>query len=203
MKQLFVLAGCAIFLSGFLGCQNAGNGDRVIIKGAQNAGNAVQVTIEGGGRFPKSLVGTWKADKQGWEFVFRPDGTISSAVIDRGVVRVTPSDKVVTIPLDGENEGIYRLGQWTVQYSPDSRELAVKVVVDYFHLYKTPWGMKGNSTDWFVGPVSEDSQTWKAEWFSFSKVIAFAEDEDDLVFKQDPNENPIDILVFRKQEEKN
>jgi hypothetical protein len=43
---------------------------------------AVEVAVEGGGQFPEFLTGKWKADEGGWEFVFEPNGTISSAVIE-------------------------------------------------------------------------------------------------------------------------
>lgn len=186
MKQLFVLVVCAAILSGFLGCQNADN--------------TVQVTVEGGGQFPQFLVGTWKDDKYGWEFVFEPDGTISSAVIDVGKIRVTPSKRITTARLKGRGESVYKLGQWTVQYSPSVRELAVEVVVEYYRLTldKQGRGLTGHSTDWFVGPVSEDSQRWEAEWFTFQKNILLSPEPSEFPF--DPNDNPIDVLVFRKQQ---
>ncbi len=183
MKQLLALAGCAIILSTIAGCQNADRG--------------VDVIIEGGGKFPHSLVGTWKADESGWEFVFERDGTISSAVIDAGMVRVTPGKKVATVELKEGGKGTYKLGQWTVQYSPHSRELAVEVVVDYFHLDMKTFGLKGHSTDWFVGTVSEDGQRWEAEWFTFPKYIALTPEPGELA--DDPNLNPVATLVFQKQ----
>lgn len=191
MKQLLLPAVVAVALSGLFGCQKADKGVDL------NTDRGVNVVIEGGGSFPKSLAGTWKADNYGWEFVFKPDGTISSAVIDAGMVRVNPGRKVATIPLKKEGKGTYKLGQWTVQYSPHSRELAVEVVVDYFHLDMKTFGLKGHSTDWFVGTVSEDSQSWKAEWFTFPKYIALTPEPTELA--DDPNLNPVANLVFRKQ----
>lgn len=191
MRQLLVLAGCAVILSGLTGCQKADRGVGL------NTNRGVEVTVEGGGKFPHSLVGTWKDDEGGWEFVFRPDGTISSAVIDAGMVRVNPGEKVATIPLKDGGKGTYKLGQWTVQYSSDSRELAVEVVVDYFHLDMKTFGLKGHSTDWFVGTVSADSQSWEAEWFTFPKYITLTPEPTELA--DGPNLNPVATLVFRKQ----
>jgi len=185
MKQLLVLAGCAILLSGLAGCQKADK--------------AVKVIVEEGGQFPESLAGTWKADDHGWEFVFEPDGTISSAVIDDGMVRVTPGEKVATTPLRDGCKGVYKLGQWTAQYSSKNRELALEVVVDYFHLDMKTFGLKGNITDWLVGPVSADWEMWEAEWFTFPKYIALTPEPGELPC--DPNNNPIAVLVFRKQHE--
>ncbi len=187
MKQLAVLAGCAVLLSGLVGCQDANRG--------------VDVIVEGDGEFPEFLVGKWKADKGSWGFVFERDGTISSAVIDNGMIRVTPSKRVATIPLSGGGKGVYELGQWAVQYSPDNRELAVEVVVEHFSLDMVSFGLEGHSTDWFVGPVSEDSQIWQAEWFTFRKATTWGPET--LEFPFDPNDNPVDTVVFRKQPETN
>jgi len=189
MRQLVVSAGCVIFLLGLAGCRNAAVLD--------SSESAVEVVIKGGGEFPEFLVGSWKADKGGWEFVFEPDGTISSALIDSGMVRVTPAERIAKIELKNEGEGTYKLGQWTVQYSPDERELAVKVVVDYFHLDMRTFGLKGHSTDWFVGPVSDDLRTWQAEWFTFPKYLVLGPEPGEL--PMDPNDNPMDTLIFRKQ----
>ena len=193
MKQLLVLVGCAVVLSGLAGCQKPAQTTPLI--------SGVEVIIDGGGEFPQFLAGTWKTDKHGWEFVFERDGTISSAVIDSGMIRVTPSKRVATIPLKGGGKGVYELGQWTVQYSPDNRGLSVEVVVEHYNLDMVSFGLKGHSTDWFVGPVSEDSQMWEAEWFTFRKSTVWGPEP--LEFPFDPNDNPIETVVFRKQPETN
>jgi len=189
MKRLVALVGCVVLL--FSGCQGL----------SRDKKKAVEVIIEGGGEFPQFLAGAWKADKHGWEFVFERDGTISSAVIDNGMIRVTPSERVATRPLRGGGKGVYELGQWAVQYSPDNRELAVEVVVEHYNLDMVSFGLEGHSTDWFVGPVSEDSQMWEAEWFTYRKTTAWGPET--LEFPFDPNDNPVDTLVFRKQPETN
>ena len=181
MKQLVVLAGCAVFLVALTGCQKANTG--------------VNVVIEGGGEFPQSLVGRWKADKNRWEFVFEPDGTISSAVIDSGFITVIPGKPVHTVPTRMGGKAIYKLGQWTVQYSPGTRELAVEVVVDHFHIDMGPDWLQGNSSDWFIGTVSEDWQEWQARWISFPKYIAFTPEPSELPV--DPNDT-ITELLFKK-----
>ena len=193
MKQIVVLAGCAVILSMLAGCQKPAQTTPPI--------SGVEVIIEGGGEFPQFLVGIWKADKGGWEFVFERDGTISSAVIGSGIIRVTPSERVATIPLKHGGKAVYELGQWTVQYSPDDRELTVEVVVEHYSLDMVSFGMEGHSTDWFIGPVSEDSQIWQAEWFTFRKSAAWGPEP--LEFHFDPNDNPVGTLVFRKQPKTN
>jgi hypothetical protein len=181
MKQLVLLAGCAVFLMGIAGCQNAHTG--------------VNVVIEGGGEFPQSLVGWWKADKNQWEFVFEPDGTISYAVIDSGFIKVKPSKRVHTVPTKKGGKAVYKLGTWTVQYSPDTRELAVEVVVDHLHIDMGPNWLEGTTRDWFVGTVSEDWQEWWAQWISFPKYIAYTPEPGELPV--DPNDTITDLL-FKK-----
>jgi len=166
-----------------------------VIAGCQKANTGVNVIIEGGGQFPQSLVGTWKDDKNRWEFVFEPDGTISSAVIDSGFITVIPIKKVHTVPTRKGGKAVYKLGQWTVQYSPGTRELAVEVVVEHFHIDMGPHWLEGNSSDWFIGTVSEDWQEWQAQWTSFPKYIACTPEPGELPV--DPNEM-ITELLFKK-----
>lgn len=186
MKQLVVLLGCGILLSLPGGCQEGNKADSII-----------DVIVVGGGKFPAFLVGRWTPDNAGWEFVFEPDGTISSAIIDNGMVRVNPDERITKIPLIDGGVGTYELGEWMVQYTPENRELAVEIVVDHFHMDMLSYGLKGNSTDLFVGPVLEDAQTWSAEWFSFPKIITLTPDPHELPF--DANDNPKDTLIFKKQ----
>jgi hypothetical protein len=196
MKQFVVLLGCVVLLSGMSGCQNE-NKDADVQKEDQG----VEVIVVGGGEFPRSFAGTWRPDNAGWEFVFEPDGNISSAVIDNGLLRVNPNERVTTIPLIDDGVGTYELGKWVVQYTPMNRELSVEVVVDHFHLDMKTYGMMGHITELFVGPVSEDSKVWKAQWFTFPTVITLMPEPYELPF--DPNSNPKETFFFIKQTEEN
>lgn len=180
-KRVLLLIPLCCYLSTIAGCQNADSG--------------VNVTIEGGGEFPKSLVGRWKADKNRWEFVFEPDGTISSAVIDSGFITVIPSKGVATIPTRMGGKAVYKLGQWTVQYSPKTRELAVEIVVDHLHIDMGPDWLEGTTRDWFVGTVSEDWQEWQARWISFPKYIAYTPEPGELPV--DPNDTITELLFIK------
>jgi hypothetical protein len=156
----------------------------------------VNVIIEGGDSFPNFLAGKWVSDK-GWEFVFEPNGVISSAVIDNGMVNVRPAtERIATIPMQMGGKGVYKLGQWTVQYSPDTRELAVEVVVEHFRLDMGSNALEGNSTDWFVGRVSEDWQVWEADWVSIPKYIALTPEPGELPV--DAEDYPRGIIIFKK-----
>jgi hypothetical protein len=186
MKQIIVLFGCVFLLLG--GCQEL----------SRNKKSGVKVIIEGGGEFPQLLAGRWKDEEKGWEFVFEPDGTISSAVIDSGFMPVVPAEKIAKKPLI-VGEAVYKLGQWTVQYTPDTRELGVEVIVDFFHVDIGKTWLEGHSTDSFVGTVSEDYQTWQAGWVSAPKYIAFTPEPNELPV--DPNETLTELL-FRKVADK-
>jgi hypothetical protein len=187
MKHLVIFLGCVGLVFGLAGCQNG-----------SKSNEAIDIIIAGGGKFPEHLVGKWKPDNAGWEFVFEPDGNISSAVIDSGLLRVHPlRERITTIPLIDGGMGTYELGKWMVQYSPADRVLTVEVVVEHYHLDLKTYGIKGQSTDLFIGPVSEDWQTWQAEWFTFQKVFALTPQPEELAF--DANDNPKDTFIFKKQ----
>ena len=184
MKRLLVLLICGLSIFQLSGCQ-----------GPACNKSGVDVIIEGGGEFPEFLVGRWKDEKTGWEFVFEPDGTISSAVIDSGFMAVVPSEGIATKPMKMDGKAVYELGQWMVQYSPKQRKLSVEVVVDFFHVDIGRDALEGYSFDWFVGPVSEDWTQWEAEWMSAPMYIALTPEPTELPV--DPNDT-IQTLLFEK-----
>lgn len=151
MKQLSVLFGCCIVLSWFWGCHSAGRG--------------VEVIIEGNGKFPEFLVGRWIANRHGWEFVFEPDGTISSAVINFGRITITPGHpNPITREMGGE--GMLEPGEWMVYYSQPDRELTVKISIKKLYMVFdiNDNVVEGKSEDVFVGTISQDGSFWQANW---------------------------------------
>lgn len=180
MKQLVLLALCTGLLTGLSGCRSRGSG--------------VNVIITGRGEFPPALAGRWKDDVKGWEFVFEPDGTISSAVIDSGFISVEPAKGIARHPMK-VGEAVYKLGIWTVQYDPQTRDLAVEVVLDFFHVDIGKTWLEGHSTDWFAGPVSQDYKIWYAQWISAPTYIAYTPEPSELPV--DPNMT-LTELVFEK-----
>ena len=126
MKQLVILAGFAVLLLGLAGCQKANRG----VDPAPPRGG-VEVIIEGGGEFPEFLVGRWKADKYDWQFVFEPDGAISSAVISLGRVRMKPGE-ITTVPMKMGGKGVFEPGKWMVHYAPAARDLTVEISLKNF-----------------------------------------------------------------------
>ncbi|MFC1738648.1 hypothetical protein ACFL1G_06335 [Planctomycetota bacterium] len=161
-------------------------------------------TAEEPNGFPESLVGTWIANKSSWEFVFEPDGMISSAVIDYGKVRVDPRQRV-TEAVFRYGKGVYQMGECEVDYSESSNELAVVIAVDSFRIDRPDVNMvmEGSSEDWFTGSVSDDHKSWTARWFSFPRIsVNRLEDGkgETLELEIDPNDIPPVNLIFRKKQ---
>jgi len=161
---------------------------------------AVEVTIDGDGQFPDFLVGTWKADRGGWEFVFEPDGTISSAVVSIGRVRMKPG-QITTVPMQLGGKGVFEPGRWAVQYSHDQRELIVEIAIDRFHVELGDSVLRGRTRDFFVGSVSADGQLWWAERISFPEYIADTKKYRDHRLPVDPDDNAREGLLFQKVRE--
>jgi len=186
MTRLSVLLVCglSIFLLG--GCQST-------------AGNksGVEVIIEGGGEFPEFIVGVWKSDKDGWEFVFEPDGTISSAVISLGRVRMKPGE-VTTVPMKMGGKGIYEPGEWMVYYTPAGRELMVRISLKNLYVEMGENVLEGKSMDIFAGPVLQDDKVWPVEWTSFPDYVAHTAEYPDFPISEDPNYGISKTLVFEK-----
>lgn len=181
MRWLIVLFGCVFLLVG--GCQEVSRND-----------SRVDVIVDGNEPFPELLAGRWKDTERSWQFVFEPDGTISSAVIDSGFITVEPRKRIAQMPMR-VGKAVFKLGRWTVQYTPASRELAVEVVVDFFHIDIGETWLEGHRTDWFVGTVSEDYKTWQAEWISAPKYIAYTPEPSELPV--DPNETITELLFIK------
>ena len=62
------------------------------VAGCQESRRGVEVSIAGEGGFPEFMVGKWVDEKENWEFVFEPDGRISTSVLPLGKVRIVPGE---------------------------------------------------------------------------------------------------------------
>jgi hypothetical protein len=165
-----------------------------------SAGNSVEVTIDGIGQFPEYLVGTWKAEKGGWEFVFEPDGKISYAIVSIGRVKLQPG-KTTTVPMQMGGKGVYKPGQWSVQYSPQQRELVVEIAIDHFRIELGNDVIEGRTRDFFVGSVSTDGKSWWADRLSFPEYVVNTKTYHNYKLPFDPKDNPRESILFRKATE--
>jgi len=159
-----------------------------------------QVMVEGGGAFPSSLAGRWKAQQYGWEFEFQPDGRISSAIIGLGRVRVVPG-QTTTMPTRSGNEAVFTPGVWTVHYVPGTKELTVKIAMDHVRVEMGGNTLEGSSTDTFVGPVAPTDRTWRTQWTTFTRYLAHTPDNNTVNLSTDPTYGETKPLVFEKARE--
>ena len=143
MRRLSLLLVWCLLVSLLNGCRN----------NIKNSG--VEVTVEQDGLFPSSLVGTWKADRGGWQFVFDHQGKITSAVVSIGRVKLKPGRKT-TVPMEMGGKGIFTPGLWTVQYLPDQRQLIVEIAIESFRIEMGENIIKGKTRDFFIGQVTKD-----------------------------------------------
>ncbi|MCX5637649.1 MAG: hypothetical protein NTX52_08155 [Planctomycetota bacterium] len=185
MKRTFILVlwSLAVLLAD--GCQQP----------TKKAG--VEVIIEGNGQFPEFLAGTWRADNEGWEFVFEPDGSISSAVISLGRIRIKPGE-VTEVPMIKGGKGVFKPGEWTVHYNPSSRELTVKISLKDFRIQVEDNVLEGKVTDVFVGQISKGGNIWQADWTSFPDYIANTPENPNFKLVADPNYGVETPLTFEK-----
>jgi len=186
MQRLLLLLFCGFSVCQFGGCQSP-PGNK----------SGVEVIIEGGGEFPESLVGVWKADKDGWEFVFEPDGTLSSVVVSLGRVRMKPGE-VTTVPMKMGGKGIYEPGEWVVHYVPTVRELMVRISLKNLYVKVGESVLEGKSTDVFAGPVIQDGKVWQVEWTSFPDYVAHTAENPNFRMSEDPDYGLSKSLIFEK-----
>lgn len=184
MKRLMLLLFCFSFCVKLSGCKSL-------------AGDGVEVTIDGIGQFPDFLVGTWKAEEGGWEFVFEPDGTISSAVVSIGRVKLRPGRKTV-VPMQMGGKGIYKPGRWSVQYSHKQRELIVEIVIDHFRVELDDDVVEGSTRDFFIGSVSTDGKSWWADRLNFPEYVVDTDKYHNYKLPFDQTDSPRESILFKK-----
>jgi hypothetical protein len=158
----------------------------------------MRVVVEGHLPFPDTLAGTWKADRDGWEFTLAPDGSISSAVISLGRVRVVPG-RTTAVPTTTGSTATFTPGPWTVLYDPGTRELTVRITMAHIHADLGGSLLEGSSTDVFNGPVSPAGDTWKVEWTTFTHYTARSPAGKSLDLSTDPVYGETYPLIFTKQ----
>ena len=186
MRRLLALSICGLSVILLVSCRSS-DGNK----------SGVEVIIDGDGRFPAFLAGSWKANKGGWEIVFEPDGTISSAVVSLGRVRMKPG-QVTTTQMKMGGKGVFEPGQWTVQYSQERRELFVEIAIDHFSVELGDNVVRGKTRDFFIGMVSGDGQLWWADRFNFPEYVADTKKYPNYKLPFDPNDNPPESLIFQK-----
>ncbi|MCJ7776732.1 MAG: hypothetical protein MUP16_00210 [Sedimentisphaerales bacterium] len=163
MKKLLVLLGCAVLL--FSGCQNYGRSK-----------SGVEVIIEGGGQFPQSLAGKWKAGRnewERWEVVFRPNGVVSSAVTPL-TDEVRPNQTTRMQGRKGE-PGFFEAGNFQVYYNPQFRELSVDIKIKQVYLDMGSIA-KGPCEYLIIGNISENGKTWDGNVYTFLDLAVLVPD---------------------------
>ena len=143
MKQLLLLAGCVVVLTGCFGCQN----DKKVIK----------TKTDDDKQFPEFLVGIWQSDQFNWGFKFERDGSISKLKHTMGMMINVEEGGLYEEGTEGST-GVYVLGPCEADYEPQTRQLKVTIILDHFRMELPVGVLEGNSKDYFSGPVSEDDQ---------------------------------------------
>ncbi|MBW8042534.1 MAG: hypothetical protein FVQ85_21410 [Planctomycetes bacterium] len=155
MKQLLLLAGCVVVLTGFLGCQN----DKKV-NGTKTDGDK---------QFPEFLVGVWTSDQFNWVFKFERDGSISKFQHTMGM-KMNVAEGGLYEEGTEDSSGVYVLGPCEADYDPQTRQLKVMIILEHFRM-ELPMGVvEGSSKDYFSGPVSEDGKFWRAKWLNYGTI---------------------------------
>ncbi len=190
MKHTVGAALCLAGLAVLAGCRST----------STPASSAVSVQVEGHGPFPPAIAGRWKADRDGWEFEFAPDGRILSAVLSLGRVKIKPG-QAVTVPTRGGGEGLFEPGDWTVYYVPTDRELTVKIAMDHVRIEMGGNILEGAVTDTFTGVISPADGVWQVNWTTLSDYTVHTAEGLKLDLATDPTYGETKPLTFEKVRE--
>jgi hypothetical protein len=147
LQQFLVMAACTILFAGLAGCQNVEH-------------------------FPEVMTGLWEGGtaKSKWAFEFQTDGTIfrmnhamaGEVDLSEGGAHIEGGAGPVSTE--------FLLGPCQAEYDPDTREVTIEVIVDYYKIQSLGTALEGSQSDLFKGPVSEDGKTWNAEWLSYLEI---------------------------------
>jgi hypothetical protein len=170
--KLSIFSFCLLLISTLAGCQRAS---------VQTP--ATQQIL------PPDVAGTWKAQDSPWKIVLSTDGTVSSAVIPMGEVEVKPNQTTKAEMKDG-SISTFTAGDCIVEYTPRNRELYICIEMEKIDIKFLDNVIAGNSTDRFVGTISQDGKLWKADWIN---VFDYGPQ-----FPQDPNDIYAKPLIFEK-----
>ncbi len=188
MKWLVVLVGCCVALSGLAGCGR--QNEKIPNQPELGVANRTQQDALGEvwqgeahedplpdffgeqsqrSAFPDFLIGLWEAEigPSGWTFKFEPDGSILEMIHSVAGEVDLRQDGVY---LEGPDENSYAafiMGPCEAKYNANTRELRVRIVLDYYRMVLQNAEFEGEIHDYIKGPVSEDGKTWKAEWLNY------------------------------------
>ena len=121
------------------------------------------------------MVGEWKGDKFGWEIVFDADGTVSSAVIALGQVRIKPNQITEVQGRKGE-PGIFEAGDCDVNYNPKNHEISINIEIKRAYMEIGGGVLKGPCQYFIIGSVLEDEVAWDAEVFTAFDLVVLLPD---------------------------
>lgn len=160
----------------------------------------VRINIEGGGEFPSYLAGTWRAEEQKLEMVVKPDGTIASATVGMGRMKLEPG-KTKKVPLIYKGKGVYSPGEWFATYNPVTRYLIVQLSLKHFAAKIGDNLVEGQTSDTFTGTITPDGKSWLVDWTTYANCKAHAESQKEFVLEGDPD-GETTTAVFIKTEPK-
>ena len=167
MRQLVLSAVCGVISLAFVGCQ----------------GRSV---------LPPDIAGTWKAQNPSspWKIVLSPDGKVASAVIPMGRVEIRPN-QTTKVELRGGGISTYKVGDCTVDYTVETRELFVSMDVQEFRIvFMDKQLLDKNFKYYLVGKVSKDGKIWESD---FTEVFGYG-----TRLAKDPTDLSSTPLTFEK-----
>lgn len=190
MIRTEILIGIVILLLSVTGCQEVEKQDAVkydMIPGK------MEVIVEGDGAFPDFLVGNWKGNKNEWAIVFASDGSLTKVRIALGRTILRPGQKTV-LPTRGGGKAVYIPGNWTVAYTPETRELIVRIIVNYIRIEMGPKALIGKQEYTLEGTVNEDGNVWETAVSDFPEFELLPNRPEDMPYTSEVVFDKVTIL---------
>jgi hypothetical protein len=198
MKRLSCISFCFVLIVSILTSCQEPTDSKIHTDGA----------IQSSKQFPGFVTGTWKGNDWGWEIVLAPDGTVISAVIALGQVRIKPNQTTEVQGRKGE-PGIFEAGDCEVEYDIESREMSVSIEMK--RVYMDMGSIVDGTCRYFlVGGFSEDRKIWYTEIFTELDLAVLTPDpnspkdkpvlKETGAFRQGLSEEPPQDVIFTKVE---
>jgi hypothetical protein len=148
----------------------------LILAGCQDTGKTakeIDLVFQDRNDFARALAGAWQAEDSPWEIAFAPDGTLSSAVIPLGKVRIRPNKATKVKGYRGE-PGIFQAGSCPVYLEPQSRQISIQIPMERVYAQFASSSLDGTCQYFIEGEMAKNSPTLFATVYTLLKLNVYS-----------------------------
>ena len=133
-------------------------------------------------KIPDFIVGRWKAEQEQCEFVFDSNGVVAFKNFIGHYIETEEGGSYEAGRADSYVMSV--LGPVDVIYDPNTRELNVAIITEYFRMEILDGLIEGKSKDEFFGQITKDGKTWHSTWNNRIVMLDMEPDKETVTTKK-------------------